>query len=70
MIAKAAAIAHGSTNVRYSTEKDLSEIVKGLLTIPSCLGSWFFLCADAQRPLLGRQAPISIKMRKFDFLFL
>ena len=28
MIAKAAAIAHGSTNVRYSTEKDLSEIVK------------------------------------------
>lgn len=32
--------------------------------------SWIFLCADAQRPLLGRQAPISIKMRKFDFLFL
>lgn len=41
MIAKAAAIAHGSTNVRYSTEKDLSEIVKGLLTIPSCLGSFY-----------------------------
>ena len=28
MIAKSAAITHGSTNVRYSTEKDLSEIVK------------------------------------------
>ena len=28
MIAKAAAVAHGSNAVRYSTEKDLSEIVK------------------------------------------
>ena len=28
MIAKAAAVTHGSVTVRYSTEKDLSEIVK------------------------------------------
>ena len=28
MVAKAAAVTHGSITVRYSTEKDLSEIVK------------------------------------------
>ena len=28
MVAKAAAVTHGSVTVRYSTEKDLSEIVK------------------------------------------
>ncbi len=70
MIAKAAAIAHGSTNVRYSTEKDLSEIVK-VHNLPenlsaSAIWSRMTILQEQFREKLNRTKPLKNTSLRFE----
>ena len=70
MIAKAAAIAHGSTNVRYATEKDLSEIVK-VHNLPenlsaSAIWSRMTILQEQFREKLNRTKPLKNTSIRFE----
>ena len=70
MIAKAAAITHGSTNVRYSTEKDLSEIVK-VHNLPenlsaSAIWSRMTILQEQFREKLNRTKPLKNTSLRFE----
>jgi len=70
MIAKAAAITHGSTNVRYSTEKDLSEIVK-VHNLPenlsaSAIWSRMTILQEQFREKLNRTKPLKNTSIRFE----
>ena len=70
MIAKSAAITHGSTNVRYSTEKDLSEIVK-VHNLPenlsaSAIWSRMTILQEQFREKLNRTKPLKNTSIRFE----
>ena len=70
MIAKAAAITHGITNVRYSTEKDLSEIVK-VHNLPENLSAYAIwsrmtILQEQFRERLNRTKPLKNTSIRFE----